>query len=442
MDSRLVLNVRLFVGFRLLFGIRYYYPVLAVFFIDSGITTAQYALLNTAWAATIVLLELPSGALADHLGRRNLVVFAAALMVLEMAALVFAPTIGPWLLIFFLANRILSGAAEAAASGADEALAYDSLVATGREDRWPRVMEKLGHWQSLFFFCAMLLGAAVYDAATLNHALAWLGIDSHFTSEQTRRLPVALTLIHALGALALALCMKEPPGAPKAAPSLAALLRGIWNVGRWIWRTPAVRFVLLIAVLIDASVRMLLTFNSTYYRLLQVPDGWFGLLGAGFALLGIPAATFGRRLAESGRPWKSFALLATITLGSLAGIALVIPGWGLIFVGAAGMMFGASGQLLSFHLNQFASPEQRATALSFRGLTMNLAYGAAGMLFYIGSRQLQSEGRLPEALVLAKMLPWLPIIFGVGAITLFILHRKNPHEVSGDSSPEHPPARD
>lgn len=442
MDPRLSLNVRLFIGFRLLFGIRYYYPVLAVFFIDSGISTGQYALLNAAWAATIVLLELPSGALADQIGRRNLVVFASALMVLEMAALVFAPSVGPWLFLFFLANRILSGAAEAAASGADEALAYDSLAANGQTAQWPRVMEKLGHWQSLCFFCAMLLGAAVYDPASLNCVLGWLGIDTQLTAEQTRRLPVALTLLHALGAFSLALCMKEPPGFRRKTASLAAMWRDIWKVGCWIWHNPAVRFVLLIAVLIDASVRMLLTFNSTYYRLLEVPDGWFGLLGACFALLGIPAATFGRRLAESRRPWKSYAQLAVITLVSLAGVAMILPGWGLLFMGVAGMMFGASAQLLSFQLNQFASDAQRATALSFRGLTMNLAYGAAGILFFLGSKQLQSQGALAEATILAKMLPWLPILFGAGAVALFFFHRKTAHRFSGEIGPTNPAVAD
>ena len=66
--------------------------------------------------------------MADIFGRKRLVVFAAMLMVIEMALIVFAP-IGASSLLFlmFLGNRIFSGLSEAAASGADEALAYDSL---------------------------------------------------------------------------------------------------------------------------------------------------------------------------------------------------------------------------------------------------------------------------------------------------------------------------
>ena len=45
-------NVRAFLAFRVLFNARFYYPVLAVFFVDLGLTLDRYALLNVAWAAS------------------------------------------------------------------------------------------------------------------------------------------------------------------------------------------------------------------------------------------------------------------------------------------------------------------------------------------------------------------------------------------------------
>ncbi|MHC4487510.1 MAG: MFS transporter, partial [Planctomycetota bacterium] len=70
-------NIRLFIAFRVFFNCRFYYPVFTILFLDYGLSLEQFALLNAAWAATIVLLEVPSGALADTQGRRNLLVFAA-----------------------------------------------------------------------------------------------------------------------------------------------------------------------------------------------------------------------------------------------------------------------------------------------------------------------------------------------------------------------------
>ena len=130
-------NVRLFLWFRILFNCRFYYPVLTVFFIDMGLSMSQYIMLNVIWAATIVLLEVPSGALADIIGRKRLVVGSATIMAIEMALLVFAPINGSWLLFAICAiNRVLAGVAEAAASGADEALAYDSLSGKDKDQQW------------------------------------------------------------------------------------------------------------------------------------------------------------------------------------------------------------------------------------------------------------------------------------------------------------------
>src|SRR4051812_36555370 len=89
--SRMPRNVRLFIWFRILFNCRFYYPVFTILFLDLGLSIAEFAALNVVWAVTIVLLEVPSGALADRFGRRKLVVFAGWLMVAEMGVLCLMP---------------------------------------------------------------------------------------------------------------------------------------------------------------------------------------------------------------------------------------------------------------------------------------------------------------------------------------------------------------
>src|SRR5271154_6279379 len=87
-------NWRRFVWFRVLFNSRFYYPVLAVLFMDLGLSATEYTLLNFAWALAIVFTDLPAGVLADRIGRRPLVVAAGACMVLEMGLLAVAPLRG------------------------------------------------------------------------------------------------------------------------------------------------------------------------------------------------------------------------------------------------------------------------------------------------------------------------------------------------------------
>ena len=178
-------NLSAFTAFRAFFSARFYYPVYALIFLDFGLTLEQFGILNAVWALTIVLSEVPSGALADTLGRRKLLLAAGLCMVAEMSVLLLAtPNGGPLVFYLFLLNRIISGLAEAAASGADEALTYDALKAAGRELEWGKVLESVQRMTSVAFFFAMTLGAVVYDPSFVNAALNSIGLDAQFTQSQ------------------------------------------------------------------------------------------------------------------------------------------------------------------------------------------------------------------------------------------------------------------
>ncbi|MBL1759386.1 hypothetical protein ELD65_31375 [Klebsiella pneumoniae] len=56
MSPDLSRNANRFVIFSVFFTARAYYPVLAVLFIDLGLTLDQFVLLNLMWAVTIFLL--------------------------------------------------------------------------------------------------------------------------------------------------------------------------------------------------------------------------------------------------------------------------------------------------------------------------------------------------------------------------------------------------
>ena len=49
---------------------RFYYPVFALLF-EHGLTWEEFGILNGIWAISIILLEVPSGALADTIGRKS-----------------------------------------------------------------------------------------------------------------------------------------------------------------------------------------------------------------------------------------------------------------------------------------------------------------------------------------------------------------------------------
>ncbi len=421
-------NRKRFIGFRVLFNSRFYYPILAVLFLDLGLSATQYTLLNFVWAVVIVVAEVPFGALADRIGRRPLIIASAACMVLEMSLLLAAPRNGGLtLLLFCLANRMVSGLAEALASGADESLAYDSLATESREHEWPDVMADVMHWQSLGLCVAMLVGAAVYDPHLMNSLLAFLGSDMRIDQGIALRFPIALNLISAGVVLWLALGMREP-AAISTCPHQVNGWQDIVDAGRWILRTPIALFVIVGGVLIDSVIRLFLTFGSAYYRLIDLPEASFGLIGATMAGLGILVAPLARRLVGSSSLLRNFMILTALTLVGLAGIALKIPLWGVLFAIPLAAAMTGLGYIVSNTLNAHAHSAQRATVLSFKGLIFNLGYGFVSLLFALVLRALQGESSSEQAFACA--IEALPLWLLLTLILLTLAFRRHVAELT------------
>ncbi|OGR18561.1 MAG: MFS transporter [Desulfobacterales bacterium GWB2_56_26] len=415
-----ITNIRLFIAFRVFFNARFYYPVFTILFLDFGLTIEQFALLNSVWAVTIFSAEVPSGALADLIGRKRLIVATSFCMIAEMSLLAFVP-LGSSSLVFsvFLVNRILSGLAEAMASGADEAIAYDSLAAEGNSGDWPKVLSLQMRLHSVASIITLTLGALVYDPSAMNRMLAWLGSSHILTQQTTMRFPIYLTLGMAVLATVIALRMEEQTssqGTPDGITPLAAL-RKVWQAGRWIIRTPFALAVILFGMGYDHVLRMVVTMTSQYFREIELPEASFGLIGSAMALLGLVTPKIAERMAVSNSPPANLAWVSAVSLAGLFGLCGFYPYWGLlpmalIFVA---MMFVA--MFTSHYLNLIAESHQRATVLSFKGMAFNLAYGLIGVFFALLTTHLRGNGSLlhPEwsATVLTsyafrEALTWFP----------------------------------
>ena len=422
-------NVRLFIEFRVFFNSRFYYPIFTILFLDFGLTLQQFALLNAVWAASIVLFEVPSGALADIIGRKNILVFTGVLMVVEIALLCFVPKSNLDLLfVVFLINRILSGVAEAAASGADEAIAYDTLQQEGLAIEWPRVLEKLMRIQSIAYMGAMSLGAAVYDPALMQQVADWLGLNIHLSQDITLRFPLYLTLVMAILTLVTTVRLQESKSesastgssAGKDRQTIAAALRLTIRAGQWILRTPFALVIILMGLLFDNCIRMLVTLISQYYRLIHLPEASFGLISSGMSLLGLFIPLLALKMVRHRSPRFNLWVMAGLTLLGLIGIRFVWPIIGLLPVVLIRIVMYMQNFFVSHYLNRITRSDQRATVLSFKGLSFNLAYGLIGVLYsmllaFIRSGIAETQPTLIgielENKVFIQSLAWFPWYF-------------------------------
>lgn len=406
-----------YVWFTTLYNARAYYPILAILFLDLGLTLDQYVMLNLVWAATIFLFEVPSGALADTLGRKTLLVSASVLMVLEMSCLLFAPKDGGWLLFFLcVANRLLSGLSEAAASGADEALAYDSLPEGKREDAWDDVLSMAMRYRSVAFVLAMVIGGLMYDPSIVNRVLPE---SLQISTEIAHRLPVAMVLGQGLICLFITLRMVEPKKVLdesmwKACRKAVGLTM---NTAKWVFTNPNTLVVVVVGLAIDSVVRNFATITSSYYRLIELPEWSFGFIGAGIGLGGYVVPAIAARLNKRFGTLANLGFAAGLALIGLSGIVPSNSFWCLVPAMLLMMTMGFLGFTLSRALNREADSSKRATVLSVKGLAFNLGYGSFSLAF---SMLLASFPAEPEGNQLANALIWQVPFFAVVTVSLLV----------------------
>ncbi len=142
---------------RLLYWMHLMSAVLVPFFLDWGrLSYAQIFALQGWFMVACFLLEVPTGAVADRFGRRVSVALAGAAA--AGATLLYGSV--PSLAVFAAAETAFA-VALTLASGADEALVYDTLKALGREAEATRVVSRLESWKLAGMLAGALVGSVV-----------------------------------------------------------------------------------------------------------------------------------------------------------------------------------------------------------------------------------------------------------------------------------------
>jgi MFS family permease len=149
------------------------YAVYALLFEDAGLTAASISIAFMAWSATVVVLEVPSGALADRVSRRRLLATATLLRAVGFATWLVLPGLSGVVVGF-----VLWGASGAAASGTWQALTWDELARIGATDAYTAVTARMAQAQGLAIAVSMLTAAPLVAVVGIR-GVAVVSIGQH-----------------------------------------------------------------------------------------------------------------------------------------------------------------------------------------------------------------------------------------------------------------------
>ncbi|MEQ8143389.1 MFS transporter [Streptomyces sp. OP7] len=315
------------------------YPVYALLFSDAGLSVWQISSLFALWSVTAVVLEVPSGAWADAVSRRLLLVVGPLLTGAGFALWVLVPSYAA-----FAAGFVLWGIGGALCSGALEALVYDELERGGASDRYARVLGRARAAGLVAVMAAMGLAGPV---------LAWGG---HAAVGAASVLVCVLTSVSALR-------FPEHRVAGDVRPGWAVALRSGLGEAR---RDRSVRGALLLVPAVAAVWGALDEYTPLLVREAGVADvavPWVLLVIWGGATAGSLLAGEGERFGTGGLALLLGGGGVALAVGAVAGTVA-----GLLLVAVAFGAFQAATVLAEARLQHRIESTGRATLTSVAGL--------------------------------------------------------------------------
>ena len=332
-------------------------PIVALFYNDNGLDDFAIFVLQAVYSLSVALLEIPSGYMADVIGRKKSLLAGSLLGTLGFA--IYSLSSGFY---GFLLAEVVLGLGASFISGSDSAMLYESLAAMQKKDWYFRLegrITSLGHFAETL---AALAGGLI--AATLSY----------------RSVYICQTLVAAL-AIPAAFYLLEPPRQRRIQrPGL----RHIIQVCRHsLLRDRKLSSSLLLSSLIGTCTLCMAWTCQVYFVHMGLTEKSIAPLWVALNLTVALMAAFAASLvAKMGRSLAILLIVLVIPASFfLLGLLPLLPALLVLFV-----FYGVRGfatPLLKDLVNGYCASETRATVLSLRSMVIRISFALLGP--FIGS---------------------------------------------------------
>jgi MFS family permease len=325
--------------------------------------------LQSYFMFVIFLFEIPSGAIADYLGRKLALILSAV----SVIGAAFMYSISPNIFLFVCAETLWA-LSIALSSGTNEAFLYSSLKSYGKEEKLPKVQ---GYNQTLNLVALTIsapLGSIIAEFISLQFTMTCLG------------------LIY-IGCFITALTFKEPPFKKQESESrnyMTIIKQGFVELKR----NKILTILCFDRLFINIMIYLLFWTYQPYLQILGLPLVFWGFITAA---MNITNALFSIIIPKlTGKVKNKLRLLIIVDL--MSGISFLLMGFTLnlylgIFLVFVIVAFGYPRSLIYVNgINRQIEADERATVLStinmfgsFFMALLNLLVGFIGSLniFYV-----------------------------------------------------------
>jgi len=329
-------------------------PILFIFYSDLGLSELKMFQLKAFYSISIVIFEIPSGYVADVIGRRKTLIIGSILGTIGFA--IYSLFSGFWT---FMAAEIILGIGQSFISGADSALLYDSLKADNRTKDYVKYE---GRNFSIGNFSEAIAGF-------MGGALASISL----------RLPFIFQTGIAFIAIPAAFMLVEPYIAEKRKKTG---FRDILKIIHYATvKNSALRWNLLYSSIIGSATLTMAWIYPLYLKNLDFSEIEIGSTSTVLNLIVGMTTLFAYRIERRLKP-KSTVWFTTLLITS----GFIALGFihSFIALGVLAVFYfsrGIATPVLKDYINRITTSDIRATVLSIRSLIIRSLFSFIGPLF-------------------------------------------------------------
>ncbi len=327
-------------------------PFMIPFYQDNGLDLAQISLLKAIYSISIVVLEIPSGYLADILGRKKTLLIGSLLGFFGFATYSFS-----YGFVGFLIAEIILGFGQSLISGADSAMLYDTLDDLKRKDEYVKYEGRVISIGNISEMAAGLIGGLL---VTISLRVPYIAQ----TAVAFIAIPASLTLI-------------EPK---KNAKVVKMGFSHILNIVKYsLVENKNLRWNILHSSIIGAcSLSMATLVVQPFLKEINLPLTYFGIIWVVLNFIVGAIAFYAYKIERQLKKVKSLILISAIMPLGYIFLSQIFSYWGLIILIVFYISRGFATPVLKNYINQLTDSNVRATVLSVRNFVIRIFFAIIG----------------------------------------------------------------
>ncbi|PIZ54299.1 hypothetical protein COV03_00560 [Candidatus Uhrbacteria bacterium CG10_big_fil_rev_8_21_14_0_10_41_26] len=331
-----------------------FYAIDKVFMELRGLSVTQIVFIEIIYTVCVLLLEVPSGALADRWSRKNVLALHLVFFMLNTILWIFAYDI-----TFFILGIIACAIHAALYSGTYTSLLYDTAKQIGKKNEFDKILGNYFFYGGIFSAVSAILGGMV---------AGYFGITISFW----------ITLAISFIALLFTLSLEEPD--IHRTTGEVKYWSHINNAIKFLWKRPALYHLIFLTVILTLSLRIIDEYAQLYFFSVGASLFALGYLSAIAGGIESICAKFAHRLNKYKR--RNIYLISLI----INFVGFILIGYfhskiGIVFVYLPIIATWIVGPLFNMDLHKELPSSHRSTGESLVSLLRTLIYIPVALMF-------------------------------------------------------------